>query len=206
MWLLVGLGNPGAQYSQNRHNIGFMAVDEIIRRHDFSDGGKKFQAFVASGVIGSEKVLTLKPQTYMNLSGQSVQAAAAFYKIPTDRIIVFHDELDLAPGKLRMKFAGGAAGHNGLRSIDEHLGQDYWRVRLGVGHPGDRDRVSGHVLSDFGKEDEVWLEKTLSAIADQAGLLVAGDMDGFMSKVAQTLQPPRAPKEEKEKKEEKDGI
>lgn len=201
MWLIVGLGNPGSQYQHNRHNIGFMAVDEIIRRHNFSRKEKKFQALASEGVIGGEKVLLLQPQTFMNLSGQSVQAAAAFYKIPSDRIVVMHDELDLASGKIRTKFGGGAAGHNGLRSIDEHLGKDYWRVRLGIGHPGEKERVTGHVLGDFSGADREWLEKLLTAIADHADRLVKGDMDGFMSKVSQAMQPP-LPKKEKKKEEE----
>ena len=146
MWLIVGLGNPGSQYKRNRHNIGFMAVDEIVRRHDLSSSKKKFQALLSEGEIVGEKVLVLKPQTYMNLSGQSVQAAASFYKIPLDHVVVFHDELDLAFGKIRVKFSGGAAGHNGLRSIDDHLGKDYWRVRLGIGHPGEKEFVTQHVL------------------------------------------------------------
>lgn len=199
MWLIVGLGNPGAQYQHNRHNIGFMAVDEIVRRHNFSGWSKKFQALVSDGTLACEKVLLMKPQTFMNLSGQAVQAAAAFYKIPREQIIVFHDELDLAAGKIRTKIGGGAAGHNGLRSIDEHLGPDYWRVRLGIGHPGDKDRVHGYVLGDFSKEDEAWLGKFLDEMGREAERLVKGDMDGFMSKVSQALQPPRPPKEKSEK-------
>ena len=196
MWLIVGLGNPGSQYRHNRHNIGFMAVDEIIRRHNLSEPKKKFQALVSEGAIGGEKVLLLKPQTFMNLSGQSVQAAMTFYKIPLDHVVVFHDELDLACGKIRTKFGGGAAGHNGLRSIDEHLGQDYWRVRLGIGHPGDKEMVTRHVLSDFTGDDRDWLEKLLAGIADNAERLVKKDMAGFMSKVAQEMQPPKQKKEE----------
>jgi PTH1 family peptidyl-tRNA hydrolase len=176
-----------------------MAVDEIIHRHNLSEPKKKFQALVSEGVIGGEKVLLMKPQTYMNLSGQSVQAAMAFYKIPLDQVIVFHDELDIVSGKIRTKFAGGAAGHNGLRSIDEHLGKDYWRVRLGIGHPGEKERVTGHVLGDFAKADQEWLEKLLAAIGEYAGLLVKKDMGGFMSKVSQAMLPPKPKKEEKEK-------
>jgi PTH1 family peptidyl-tRNA hydrolase len=201
MWLIVGLGNPGSQYQHNRHNIGFMAVDEIIHRHNLSEPKKKFQALVSEGDIAGEKVLLMKPQTYMNLSGQSVQAATAFYKIPLSHVIVFHDELDLASGKIRTKFAGGAAGHNGLRSIDEHLGKDYWRVRLGIGHPGEKELVTGHVLGDFSKADKDWLEKLMTAIGENAERLVKKDMDGFMSKVSAALRPPK-PKKEEEKKEE----
>jgi PTH1 family peptidyl-tRNA hydrolase len=203
MWLIVGLGNPGSQYQHNRHNIGFMAVDEIIRRHNLSEPKKKFQSLVSEGTLAGEKVLLMKPQTFMNLSGQAVQAAMAFYKIPSDQVIVFHDELDLAAGKIRTKFAGGAAGHNGIRSIDEHLGPEYWRVRLGIDHPGGKDRVHGYVLSDFDKADEVWLEKLLDAIGENAERLVKKDMDGFMSKVSQTLMPPRPPKPKKEIEDDK---
>lgn len=200
MWLIVGLGNPGSQYQHNRHNIGFMAVDEIIRRHNFSGPSKKFQGIVSEGMIAGEKVLALKPQTFMNLSGQSVQAAASFYKVPPEQVIVFHDELDLAAGKIRTKIGGGAAGHNGLRSIDEHLGQNYWRVRLGIGHPG-KEHVHGYVLSDFAKADEAWLVKLLEAISDHAERLVKKDMEGFMSKISQALQPPRPAKPKKEKED-----
>ena len=191
MWLIVGLGNPGSQYQRNRHNIGFMAVDEIVRRHDLSSSKKKFQALLSEGEIAGEKVLVLKPQTYMNLSGQSVQAAVSFYKIPLDHVVVFHDDLDLAFGKIRVKFSGGAAGHNGLRSIDDHLGKEYWRVRLGIGHPGDKEFVTQHVLGDFAKADKLWLEKLLEVIADNAERLIKKDMDGFMSKVSQALRPPK---------------
>jgi PTH1 family peptidyl-tRNA hydrolase len=203
MWLIVGLGNPGAQYQHNRHNIGFMAVDEIIRRHNFSAPSKKFQAIMADGTLDGERVLAMKPQTFMNLSGQSVQAATAFYKIPLDQVIVFHDELDLAAAKIRTKIGGGAAGHNGLRSIDEHLGPDYWRVRLGIGHPGDKDRVHGYVLGDFAKADEQWLGKMMEAIGDNAARLVKKDMEGFMSKVSQALMPPKPPKPKKEIEDDK---
>lgn len=212
MRLFVGLGNPGKQYQLNRHNIGFMALDVIVERHKFSDWEKKFQGLVSSGTLGGEKVLLLKPQTFMNVSGQSVQAAAAFYKILPDDIVVFHDELDLAPGKLRVKKGGGAAGHNGLRSIDEHLGQMYWRVRLGIGHPGMKEMVSGYVLGNFGNDDEKWLVPLLSGIGENAERLANGDTAGFMSKVAQEVEPPK-PKEPKIKKEQeemkkevKDGI
>lgn len=199
MRLIVGLGNPGQKYLLNRHNIGFMALDVLVGRHDFSGWEKKFKGLVCDGVLGGEKVLLLKPQTWMNLSGESVQAAAAFYKIKPEDIVVFHDELDLAPGKLRVKKGGGAAGHNGLRSIDEHLGKDYWRVRLGIGHPGVKDYVSPWVLGNFTQEEQdEWLVPLLSAIGEHAPRLAAGDHDGFMSKVAQELQPPKAEKEKKE--------
>ncbi|MDP2206850.1 MAG: aminoacyl-tRNA hydrolase [Alphaproteobacteria bacterium] len=195
MWLFVGLGNPGQKYQHNRHNIGFMAMDVLVHRHNFSDWTKKFQGEMSTGTLEGEKIIVLKPQTFMNLSGQSVQAAAAFYKVPPENVVVFYDELDLLPGKLRVKKAGGSGGHNGIKSIDSHLGQDYWRVRLGIGHPGDKDMVSNYVLGDFAKADRAGLEKMLDALADHAPRLAAGDMDGYMSKVAQALQPPREVKD-----------
>jgi PTH1 family peptidyl-tRNA hydrolase len=187
MWLFVGLGNPGDKYRHNRHNIGFMAADEIARRHNFSGWEKKFQGLVCEGRLGGERVLLLKPQTYMNLSGQSVQAAAAFYKIPPGDIVVFHDELDLAPGKVRVKKGGGSGGHNGIKSIDEHLGPEYWRVRLGIGHPGDRNLVSPYVLSDFFRADREWLEPLIDAVGGNAALLCERKGELFMTKAAQAM-------------------
>lgn len=206
MRLVVGLGNPGAAYARNRHNIGFMAADTLVRRHSFGPWRGKFQGEVADGVIGGERVLLLKPQTYMNLSGQSVAAAVRFQKIELNDVIVIHDELDLAPGKLRVKKGGGAGGHNGLRSIDAHLGPDYWRVRLGVGHPGEKDRVTGHVLNDFAKADEAWLAPLLDAVAEAFPLLLAGDDNGFMNKVQVQIRPPRPDTKTDKKTEPKDGI
>lgn len=194
MLLLVGLGNPGSGYAKNRHNIGFMAADEIVRRHSFGPYRAKFQGQISDGVIGGEKVLILKPETYMNLSGQSVAAAARFHKIPVQDIIVLHDELDLPPGKLRVKRGGGAGGHNGLKSIDSHLGQDYRRVRLGIGHPGDKDRVAGYVLQDFAKAEEAWLTGLLDAVADAMPLLVKGDESGFMNRISLLTAPPKSAK------------
>lgn len=184
MFLVVGLGNPGPEYAGNRHNIGFMAADAIARRHGFGPFRAKFQGLAADGVIGGAKVLLLKPMTYMNLSGQAVGTAARFHKIPLEHVIVMHDELDLAPGRVRAKTGGGSAGHNGLKSIDAHLGREYRRVRLGIGHPGDRDRVTGHVLKDFAKADREWLDPLLEAIADAMPLLLAGDESAFLNKVA----------------------
>jgi PTH1 family peptidyl-tRNA hydrolase len=185
MLLWVGLGNPEPGMARQRHNIGFMAIDVIARRHGFSPWRQRFKGFVAEGQVGGEKILALRPMTYMNLSGESVQAAAAFYKIPAQGITVFHDDLDLAPGKIRVKRGGGAAGHNGLRSMDQLLGtQDYWRVRLGIGHPGHKDRVTGHVLGDFAKADMDWLLPCLDAVADEAALLAAGKPEDFMTKIA----------------------
>ena len=171
--------------ARQRHNIGFMAVDVIARRHGFAPWRQRFKGFAAEGQIAGEKILLLKPMTYMNLSGEAVRAAAVFYKIPPSAITLFHDELDLAPGKIRVKRGGGAAGHNGLRSTDQQLGTpDYWRVRLGIGHPGHKDRVTGHVLGDFAKADLDWLLPCLDAVADEAGLLAAGKPEDFMTKIA----------------------
>lgn len=192
MLLLVGLGNPGPRYAGNRHNIGFMALDEIVRRHDFSNWRKGFQGDVAEGRLGGQKVLALKPLTYMNESGRSVGEALRFYKLTPESVIVLHDELDLAPGKLRVKLGGGAAGHNGLRSIAQHIGPDFKRVRLGIGHPGRKEAVHGWVLSDFAKADDAWLELLLDALVRHAELLVEGDDGPFMSRVNQEVNPPKA--------------
>ena len=191
MLLLVGLGNPGNKYADNRHNIGFMAVDEIVRRHDFAVARKRFQGLLCEGKLGGQKVLALKPQTFMNESGRSVGEAARFYKLSPDQIVVIHDELDLAPGKLRVKRGGGLAGHNGLRSLAAHIGKDFRRIRLGVGHPGDKGKVLSHVLRDFAKADDAWLDPLLAAMAQAAALLVRDDSDSaFASKVALILKPP----------------
>jgi PTH1 family peptidyl-tRNA hydrolase len=193
MHLLVGLGNPGAAYSRNRHNIGFMAADEIVRRHGFSAWRGKFQSAVSEGMLGAERVILLKPQTFMNLSGQAVAAAARFHKIEPDAIIVFHDELDLPPGKIRLKQGGGAGGHNGLKSIDAHLGPLYWRVRLGIGHPGDRALVNPWVLGDFAKDDQLWVEPMLDGLARHLRLLLAGQANDYMNKIKQSMPPPPGP-------------
>ena len=189
MRLFVGLGNPGAKYARNRHNIGFMAVDVIAIRHGFGPWRQRFKGLVAEGMVGPHKVLALKPQTYMNVSGESVQAASAFYKLAPEAITAFHDELDLVPGKVRVKRGGGAAGHNGLRSMDRMLGsQDYWRVRLGIGHPGSKERVLGHVLGDFAKAEQELLTAMLGAVADCAGLLAQDRPEDFMTRVALLTQ------------------
>ncbi len=189
MLLWVGLGNPEPGMARNRHNIGFMAIDTIAIRFGFAPWRHRFKGLVSEGSVGGEKILALKPQTYMNESGVSVQQAASFYKLPTETITAFHDELDLAPGKVRVKRGGGAAGHNGLRSMDRILGtQDYWRVRLGIGHPGQKERVLGHVLGDFVKEDRDWLLPLLDAVAEAAPLLVQGRPEDFMTKVALLTQ------------------
>jgi len=190
MLLLVGLGNPGARYARHRHNIGFMAADAIARAHGFGAWRNRFSSLVSEGRLGGERVLLQKPQGYMNLSGHAVAEAARFYKIPPADIVVCHDEIDLAPGKVRIKTGGGVAGHNGLRSIAEQLGSpDFRRVRLGVGHPGHKDRVYGHVLGDFSAADREWLEPLVDAVAAAAPLIAAGDDSGAMSKIALLTRP-----------------
>jgi PTH1 family peptidyl-tRNA hydrolase len=184
MHLIVGLGNPGDKYSRNRHNIGFLAVEEIARRNGFPPFREKFKGLIAEGTIGGERVLILKPQTFINDSGQSVEAVAQFYKLTPADITVVYDELDLIPGKSRIKRGGGNGGHNGLRSIDPRIGPDYRRVRLGIGHPGHKDRVMPWVLGDFSKADLDWLEPLLGTLADNADMLVKGDDNGLMNKLA----------------------
>jgi len=179
MKLFVGLGNPGSRYADTRHNIGWMAVDAIARAHGFGPERAKFQGRLAEGALGAEKVLILKPETFMNLSGQSVGEALRFLKLTPADVTVFHDELDLEPGRLRCKQGGGHAGHNGLRSLHQHIGPDYARVRLGIGHPGDRNRVADYVLHPFHKLDRAWLDPLLDGIAEAAPKLAAGDAAGF---------------------------
>jgi PTH1 family peptidyl-tRNA hydrolase len=187
--LWVGLGNPEPGMLRHRHNIGFMAVDTIAADHGFAPWRRQFRGLTADGRIGTQRVLLLKPLTYMNDSGDSVQAASAFHKFDPEAITVFHDELDLAPGKVRVKQGGGAAGHNGLRSIDRMLGTpDYWRVRLGIGHPGDKARVHGWVLGNFARDDEDWLADMLGAVAAEAPLLAQGEREAFMSRLALRMQ------------------
>lgn len=188
MQLWVGLGNPGAEYANHRHNIGFMAVERIAARHRFSAWRRKFHGEISDGTIAGQKILLLKPRTYMNESGGSVQAAAAFHKLATDAVTIFHDELDLVPGKVRVKQGGGAAGHNGLRSTDAHLGNATWRVRLGIGHPGHKALVARHVLGNFAKADAEWLNVLLDAVADAAPLLAEGRREDFMTRVALLTQ------------------
>jgi len=199
MHLFVGLGNPGPKYAANRHNIGFMTVDEIVRRHGFSAWRKRFQGEAAEGALAGEKVLALKPATYMNESGRSVGEAARFFDIDPAQVIVFYDEIDLVEGKLRVKFGGGAAGHNGIRSIIAHLGPHFQRVRLGIGHPGEKGLVHPHVLSDFARADKLWLDPLIDAVAEHAGLLIAGPEGAFQNKVHLALNPPPEKPAKKEK-------
>jgi PTH1 family peptidyl-tRNA hydrolase len=188
MRLFVGLGNPGAKYAHNRHNIGFMAIDEIARRHGFAPWRRRFQGQTSEGSIDHEKVVLLRPETFMNESGRAVQEAANFFKLGVDDIIVFQDELELPAAKLRVKVGGGIAGHNGLRSISAHIGNEYRRVRLGIGHPGIKELVHGHVLSDFAKDDRPWVEALCAAIADNVGLLASGKDSTFQNKVHLAMQ------------------
>jgi len=183
MLLFVGLGNPGTRYVGNRHNIGFMVVQRIARRYDLSPWRRRFQGVAVEGPIGSERVLLLLPGTYMNESGRAVAEAARFYKTEPHQIFVFHDELELPPGKVRLKTGGGNAGHNGLRSISAHIGNDYKRVRIGIGHPGDKNLVEPYVLSDFAKSEWPWVEALCDVVAEYAGLLVEGEDASFQNKV-----------------------
>jgi len=193
MKLLVGLGNPGSAYARHRHNVGFVALDRIAERHGLGPWKKRFHGLVCDGPIGGRRVTLLKPQTFMNDSGRSVGEAQRYLKIADGDIHVFHDEIDLAPAKLRVKAGGGNAGHNGLRSISAHIGNEYARVRIGVGHPGSKDLVSPYVLHDFAKADAVWLDPLLDAIAGAAGRLAAGDAARFLTDVARALQEEEKP-------------
>jgi PTH1 family peptidyl-tRNA hydrolase len=188
MRLFVGLGNPGAKYAHNRHNIGFMAVDEIARRHGFGPWRRRFQGVTSEGTLDHEKIALLRPETFMNESGRSVQEAANFFKLGASDIIVFQDELELPPAKVRVKIGGGIAGHNGLRSISAHIGNDYRRVRLGIGHPGVKELVHGYVLSDFAKSDRPWVEALCAVMAENAGLLASGTDSTFQNKVHLAMQ------------------
>ena len=191
MLLLVGLGNPGPRYAGNRHNIGYMAVDEIVRRHGFGPWRRRFQGQLAEGRLGAFKLLALKPETYMNESGRAVGEALRFYKLEPSAVLVFHDELDLRFGKVKVKQGGGAGGHNGLRSLDAHIGRDYRRVRLGIGHPGHKDLVHPYVLKDFSKDEVKTVEKLIDAVASELPKLIAGDDGAFMSRVAFLMEPPK---------------
>jgi PTH1 family peptidyl-tRNA hydrolase len=206
MQIIAGLGNPGAKYSGNRHNIGFMAVDAIQRRPGFAPWSKKFKAEISEGELAGEKVLLMKPQTFMNLSGEAVGEAMRFYKLGPQNIVAIYDELDLAPAKARIKLGGGHGGHNGVKSLDAHCGKEYRRLRLGIGHPGNKDLVHGYVLGDFAKVDREWLDLLLDALADNAEMLVKGEDSQFMNKLAlavggkpddEAAKPAKAPKQPK---------
>jgi PTH1 family peptidyl-tRNA hydrolase len=188
MLLIVGLGNPGSGYAGNRHNIGFMAVEAIAKRHGIGPFRRRFQGVSAEGPLGGERVLLLLPGTFMNESGRAVAEAVNFYKLGLSDIVVLHDEIDLAPGKVRVKTGGGSAGHNGLRSISSHVGNDYRRVRIGVGHPGLKELVHGYVLSDFAKSERDWVETLCGLIADNAALLAKGEDASFQNKVHLAMQ------------------
>ena len=196
MLVLAGLGNPGAGYAGHRHNLGFMAVDAIASLHRFAPWRKKFQGDMAEGEIAGTRILLLKPMTYMNLSGQSVSAALGFYKVDPSALIVFHDEIDILLGRVKVKTGGGHGGHNGIRDIMAHIGPDFRRVRLGVGHPGEKELVHNHVLQEFAKQERELAGKVIEAVAAEVPRLVAGDEGGFMSRVAFLLAPPK-PKKEK---------
>ncbi len=212
MLIFAGLGNPGGKYARHRHNVGFMAVERIAADHGFGPWRSKFQAEIAEGRLGAEKVLLMKPATFMNLSGQAVGEALRFYKLAAPDVTVLHDELDLAPGRVRVKRGGGHAGHNGLRSLHQHVGDTYRRVRIGIGHPGHKDLVSGYVLHDFAAADDEWLDNVLRGIADGAPDLADGDDGKFMNAVALRTQPqrrsqpaePAAPRQELEHEPEAD--
>lgn len=188
MLIIAGLGNTGQKYARHRHNVGFMAADEIVRRHSFGPWKNKFNAEISEGTIDDERIMVIKPLTMMNLSGEAVGKAMRFYKLTPDDIVVIYDELDLAPGKLRIKKGGGNGGHNGIRSIEAHCGKEFRRMRVGIGHPGHKDRVTGHVLGDFAKVDQDWLDPMLEAISDNAGLLASNEDNTFMNKIALALK------------------
>jgi PTH1 family peptidyl-tRNA hydrolase len=198
MQLFVGLGNPESKYAKNRHNVGFMAIDALAAAYGFGDFREKYHGLLAEGQIGHEKVLLLKPQTFMNKSGVSVSEAVNFFKLDGSQIVVFYDELDLPPGKLRMRRGGGFAGHNGLRSINAHMGADFRRARLGIGHPGDKAKVNSHVLGDFAKADADWLADFLKALADHAPLLAAGDDATYQTRVVEAMHTPEPAEQEDE--------
>lgn len=199
MFLVAGLGNPGKEYASNRHNIGFMAADEIVRRSSFSDWHTKFNADMAEGKIAGEKVLLIKPTTFMNLSGKAVGKAAGFYKIPPEKVIVFYDELDLPPGKIRVKTGGGNNGHNGLKSIDSMIGPNYVRVRVGIGRPAHKGAVTSHVLGDFTPADDKWKDPLLTALAENIDYLIKQDSSGFMNRIALQTRPPENDQKRKKK-------
>ena len=204
MQVFVGLGNPGPKYARNRHNVGFMAADAIIEAFNLARRRSRFHSYIAEGEIAGEKVLVMLPKTFMNDSGRAVRSAVRFYKIKARDVTVFYDELDLALGKIRVKRGGGNAGHNGLRSMDSQIGKDYRRVRIGIGHPGDKSRVQRHVLGDFSKRDLDVIEPLVSAIPDALPFLIDGDEAGFMNKIALLCPPPKGAKGAAESKQGED--
>ncbi len=191
MYLLVGLGNPGLEYTENRHNVGFMCLDEIRKSYGFPPEKQKFSGFLTEGTIEEEKVYLFKPLTYMNRSGRAIAEAAHFFKIPPEHVIVFHDDLDLVPGKVQMKHGGGHGGHNGLRDLDAHMGNQYWRVRIGIGRPLHKGAVTSYVLSNFSKEEHIWLDPLLVLLADEAHLLFTTKPEDYGAKIMQALPPPQ---------------
>ena len=197
MWLIAGLGNPGSKYAGNRHNIGFMVADEIARQHRFSSWSQKFSAHLCEGTVAGQKILLIKPQTYMNLSGQSVGEASSYFKIDPDHVLVLHDELDLLPAKVRVKQGGGHGGHNGLKDIDRHIGKDYWRARIGIGHPGDKDLVHDYVLSDFSKEHKQDMTRLGDAMARSLSLFFEQGHEAWMSNIALLAPTPKQAKDER---------
>ena len=184
MFLLIGLGNPGNEYVDTRHNVGFMALDNIVKRHNFSSYNKKYNAFVATGNIGGEKIIAVKPQTFMNKSGISIAKFVSFYKIPLENVIVFYDELDLLTGKIRVKSGGGNGGHNGLKSIDANVGKEYIKVRVGISHPGNKDKVNGYVLSKFNTDEKIIINSVNEQIANYVELLIQKNQNEFMNKIS----------------------
>jgi peptidyl-tRNA hydrolase, PTH1 family len=197
MRLIVGLGNPGPKHAANRHNVGFMAVDSIVRRHSFGPYRRRFQSLFTEGEAGGVRLMAQLPLTFMNESGRAVGEAMRYHKLEPKDVLVVYDELDLAPGKVKVRLGGGTAGHNGIRSIDAHIGPEFWRLRIGIGHPGERQLVHPYVLSDFFKEDRAWLEKLLDAIVEAFPLLAAGEDSRFMTKLALLTKPPKPPKDAK---------
>jgi peptidyl-tRNA hydrolase, PTH1 family len=207
MLLLAGLGNPGAKYAHHRHNIGFMAVDEIARVQGFTSARKRFASELMVGSIGGEKILLLKPQTFMNESGRALGQAMRFFKLTPEDIYVFYDEIDLEPGKIRFKTGGGAAGHNGIKSIISHIGPDFHRIRLGVGHPGHKDRVHGYVLKDFSRTDHEWLDDLISALGQNIETLITLEPSTFLNRVHLTLHPePKKPNTKKPEQDNTNGL
>jgi len=195
MYLLVGLGNPGREYAHNRHNVGFMCIDEILKSYGFPPEKTKFSGLLTEGCVDHEKVYLFKPLTYMNRAGRAVAEVSRFFKIPPEQLIVFHDDLDLALGKVRVKQGGSHGGHNGLKDLDAQIGTQYWRVRIGIGRPLHKGAVTSYVLSDFSKEDYVWLDPLLPLLADEVHLLLTPSPENYAAKIMQTLPPPPSKKE-----------